>query len=243
MRGRSPLELLRYAPIFGGAYGLFSDLMGWSNRHDYSHSDAILEATKGISDIKAEPIGDYMRYTPMDRMFYLNQLNSLAGSTRRNALNTSGGNRGQAMASILAADNNALNQMGALARQAEEYNLGQREKAAEFNRDTNKFNAEQEMRSRLASAENTKLRLNALAQAYALRDAQDARISAARSANLTNLFNNLGNLGIDAANRLDRNWLIRTGALKGDMTFAQNNKKGKNKSYGGKIKRRRGLTT
>lgn len=245
-RGSSPLEWLRYVPALGGAVGVFSDLMGWTSKPDYSQADAVLEASKGIRDINPEVIGDYMRYTPLDRMFYLNQLNSAAGGTRRSLLNTSGGNRGQAAASILAADNSALNQMGSLIRQAEEYNLGQREKVAEFNRDTNKFNAEQIMRARLASAENTKLRLNALAQAYALRDAQDARVSAARSANLTNLFNSLGNIGIDTANRLDRNWLIRTGALKGDMTFKEQQKQDRKakekKAYGGRIKKRRGLT-
>lgn len=50
-------------------------------------------------------------------------MNSQAGATRRTILNSSGMNRAAATAGLLAADSNYLNKMGALARQAEEYNL------------------------------------------------------------------------------------------------------------------------
>ena len=47
--------------------------------------------------------------------------------------------------------------------------------------------------------------LQGLGQAAAMRDAIDARISAAKNANLTNLFNNIGNIGIDNFNRNQAN--------------------------------------
>lgn len=46
------------------------------------------------------------------------------------------------MAGILAADNNALNQLGVLRRGAAEDNLKQRQLVEDFNRQTNMFNTE-----------------------------------------------------------------------------------------------------
>lgn len=197
-QGSRWLTGLRFVPAIGAGIGVFSDLMGWTNKPDYSNADSILKAAGSIGDVHYTPIGDYMRYTPLDRLFYANQLGSQAGATRRNILNTSGGNRGTAMAGLLAADYNAQEQLGNLFRQAEEYNLGQREKVATFNRATNMFNAENELKAQIANRENAKIRVDAAARAAAIRDQVDARIGAARSANLTNLFNSLGDIGREA---------------------------------------------
>ena len=197
----SPLEGLRFAPAVGAGLGVFSDLMGWTGKPDYSNANAVLEATKGVKDVKFAPIGDYMKYTPFDKLFYINQLNANTGATRRNILNTAGGNRGAAMAGLLAADYNSQNQLGQLARQAEEYNLGQRERVATFNRGTNMFNSEGDLKAQVANNDVASLKANAAFQAASLRDAVDARASAAKSANLTNFFQALGDIGWEAVNR------------------------------------------
>lgn len=197
----SPLANLRYLPAIGSAINVFTDLMGWTNTPDYSNAQSILRATDNINKVKYTPIGDYLQYTPLDRMFYANQFGAQAGATRRNIINTSGGNRGTAMAGLLAADYNAQRQLGSLYRQAEEYNAAQREKVATFNRGTNMFNAENSLKAQIANKEDAKLYLEAAAKAAALRDAEDTRVGAARSANLTNLFDSLGNIGREAATR------------------------------------------
>ena len=191
----SPLSALRFVPAIGGAIGAFSDLMGWTNKPDYSNADLVLNAANDIKDVKYDPIGNYLTYNPLDRLFYANQLGAQAGATRRSIMNTSGGNRGTAMAGLLAADYNAQNQLGNLYRQAEEYNANQRERVATFNRGTNTFNAENFLKAAMASRDNAKARVNAAAQAAAIRDSVDARVGAARSANLTNLFDSLGDIG------------------------------------------------
>ena len=191
----SPLSALRFVPAIGGAIGAFSDLMGWTNKPDYSNADLVLNAANDIKDVKYDPIGNYLTYNPLDRLFYANQLGAQAGATRRSIMNTSGGNRGTAMAGLLAADYNAQNQLGNLYRQAEEYNANQRERVATFNRGTNMFNAENFLKAAMASRDNAKARVNAAAQAAAIRDAVDAKVGAARSANLTNLFDSLGDIG------------------------------------------------
>lgn len=192
---------LRYAPVVGSALGVFGDLLGITNKPDYSGADAILEASKGVRDVSFRPIGDYMAYNPFDRMFYLNQLNANAGASRRALTNQSAGNRGTAMAGILASDNNMMNSIGQMARQAEEYNLAQRQKVADFNRATNMFNSEGFLKAQQANQGASEVRMRAAQAAAAMRDAIDQRVGAARSANLTNLFNNLGDIGWEEFNR------------------------------------------
>ena len=132
-------------------------------------------------------------------MFYLNQLNANASATRRALTNQAAGNRGTAMAGILAADNNMMNSIGQLARQAEEYNLAQKQKTAEFNRATNMFNSELDLKAQQANQGASEVRMRAAQAAAALRDAIDQRIGTARSLNLTNLFESLGDIGREEA--------------------------------------------
>ena len=195
---------MRYAPIVGSAIGATSSLL---SKPDESSADAILTAAREAGQytpISFNPIGDYIQYNPFDRDYYINKLNAESGAARRAIINQSSGNRGNAMAGILAADYNAQNQLGTLARQAEEYNLAQRQKVAEFNRGTNMFNTEGMFKANTANqaarmqARNTLLQ--GTMQAERLRQAARQQLAAERSANLTNLFNNLGNIGRENMN-------------------------------------------
>lgn len=195
---------LRYAPVIGSTIGTISSLL---SKPDESSANAILTAAREASQytpISFNPIGDYIQYNPFDRDYYINKLNAESGAARRAIINQSSGNRGNAMAGILAADYNAQNQLGALARQAEEYNLAQRQKVAEFNRGTNMFNTEGMFKANTANqaarmqARNTLLQ--GTMQAERLRQAARQQLAAERSANLTNLFNNIGNIGRENMN-------------------------------------------
>ena len=195
---------MRYAPIVGSAIGAVSSLL---SKSDESSADAILTAAREAGQytpISFNPIGDYITYNPFDRDYYINKLNAESGAARRAIINQSSGNRGNAMAGILAADYNAQNQLGALARQAEEYNLAQRQKVAEFNRGTNMFNTEGMFKADTANqAAKMQVRntlLQGTMQAERLRQAARQQLAAERSANLTNLFNNIGNIGRENMN-------------------------------------------
>ena len=205
---------LRYAPVIGAAIGLGQNLF---SKPDYSSADTILEASRDAGNytpINYTPIGNYLQYRPFDRNFYLNKLNAQAGATRRAIMNTISPSRN---AALLAADYNAQGRLGDLARQAEEYNLAQRQAVETFNRGTNQANAEMGLKAAMANQEAAlkarSSRLSGVAQAMAVRDAVDARRGASMSANLTNLFDSLGNIGIDAYNREDRDKLIRAGVF------------------------------
>lgn len=195
---------MRYAPIVGSAIGAASSLL---SKPDESSADAILTAAREAGQytpISFNPIGDYIQYNPFDRDYYINKLNAESGAARRAIINQASGNRGNAMAGILAADYNAQNQLGALARQAEEYNLAQRQKVAEFNRGTNMFNTEgmfkADAANQVAKMQARSTLLQGTMQAERLRQAARQQLAAERSANLTNLFNNIGNIGRENMN-------------------------------------------
>lgn len=211
---RFDLTALRYAPVIGAAIGLGQNIF---SKPDYSSSDAILNAASEAgryTPVGFNPLGDYLTYRPFDRNYYINKLNAQSGATRRAIINQSAGNRATALAGLLAADYNAQGKLGDLARQAEEYNLGQREKVATFNRGTNQFNSEMGLKAAMANQETAlkarSQRLSGVAQAMAVRDAVDARRGASMSANLTNLFNSLGDIGRE---EYSRNMIMSNPAL------------------------------
>lgn len=214
---------LRYAPVIGAAIGLGQNLF---SRPDYTSADTILEAANqagNYTPIGYTPIGNYLQYRPFDRNFYLNKLNAQAGATRRAIMNTTSPSRN---AALLAADYNAQGRLGDLARQAEEYNLAQRQAVEQFNRATNQANAEMGLKAAMANQEAAlkarSSRLSGVAQAMAVRDAVDARRGASMSANLTNFFNSLGDIGRE---EYSRNMIMSNPALyysidsKGNVTY------------------------
>ena len=214
---------LRYAPVVGAAIGLGQNLF---SRPDYTSADAILEAANqagNYTPVGYTPIGNYLQYRPFDRNFYLNKLNAQAGATRRAIMNTTSPSRN---AALLAVDYNAQGRLGDLARQAEEYNLAQRQAVETFNRGTNQTNAEMGLKAAMANQEAAlkarSSRLSGVAQAMAVRDAVDARRGASMSANLTNFFNSLGDIGRE---EYSRNMIMSNPALyysidsKGNVTY------------------------
>lgn len=219
----SKLTWLRYAPVVGSAIGLGQNLF---SRPDYTSADTILEAANqagNYTPVDYTPIGNYLQYRPFDRNFYLNKLNAQAGATRRAIMNTTSPSRN---AALLAADYNAQGRLGDLARQAEEYNLAQRQAVETFNRGTNMANDEMGLKAAMANQEAAlkarSSRLSGVAQAMAVRDAVDARRGASMSANLTNFFNSLGDIGRE---EYSRNMIMSNPALyysidsKGNVTY------------------------
>lgn len=193
---------MRYIPAFASGVMSITDALGLTNKPDYGEAEAVLEAAKGVgtyNPIRFRPVGNYLTYRPFDRDFYANKLNAESSAARRAVLNTSGGNRAQALAGILATDYNAQGKMGDLFRQAEEYNLAQRQKVEDFNRATNMFNSEgifkadQANQSAQLQARSSYLK-GALAAAE-LRQKERQAATAARSANLSNFINSLGDIG------------------------------------------------
>ena len=233
----------RYAPIIGSGLASLSDLF---SKPDYGSADMISGVDLGAEAVGYAPIGNYLSYRPLDRDFYINKMNQQAAATRRGLMNTSGGNRLNAQAGILAADYNYGQNMGNLARQAEEYNQQLRERVEAFNRGTNMFNTETGLKASMFNAESRnaakRARLGQATTAAQMRQAIKDQDSARRSANITNFLQGLGDMGWEneQANWLDT--LAKSGVLK--MNTKGEYTGGTKKAKGGKVrtKKKKGLT-
>lgn len=196
---------LRYAPVIGSAISVMSDAFSKPN---YSYANEVLKAANKMGEydtVSAEPIGDYLTYRPFDINYVANQIRQ-QGNTQLNSIrNLSAGNRATAMMQQLANNYSIQNALANAYRQAEEYNLNQREKVATFNRGTNQFNSEMGLKAAMANQEAkmkaNNARYSGVVQAMNMKDTIDARRAASKSANLTNLFNSLGDIGKEAATR------------------------------------------
>ena len=233
----------RYAPIIGSGLASLSDLF---SKPDYDSADLISGVDLGAEAVGYAPIGNYLSYRPLDRDFYINKMNQQAAATRRGLMNTSGGNRLNAQAGILAADYNYGQNMGNLARQAEEYNQQLRERVEAFNRGTNMFNTETGLKASMFNAESRnaakRARLGQATTVAQLRQGIKDQDSARRSANITNFLQGLGDIGWEneQANWLDT--LAKSGVLK--MNTKGEYTGGTKKAKGGKVrtKKKKGLT-
>lgn len=193
--GGGVLPYMRYAPAVGAGINALTDLIGSTNKYDYSSVDLIQDVIDNLQTVSYKPVGNYLTYRPFDRNFYINKLNSQASATRRAIEGLSGGNRATKIAGIVASDYNTQGRLGDLARQAEEYNLAQRERVEAFNRGTNQLNSEMGLRAGQINKQNDELRLKSAITQAQLRDQIDSAVSAARSANLNNFLDSLGDIG------------------------------------------------
>lgn len=241
-RGRKRQTWTRYAPIIGSGLASLSDLF---SKPDYGSADMIGGVDLGAEAVGYAPIGNYLSYRPLDRDFYINKMNQQAAATRRGLMNTSGGNRLNAQAGILAADYNYGQSIGDLARQAEEYNQQLRERVEAFNRGTNMFNTETGLKASMFNAESRnaakRARLGQATTAAQMRQAIKDQDAARRSANITNFLQGLGDMGWENEQKSWLDELAKSGVLKmntrGEYT-------GGTKAQGGKVrtKKKKGLT-
>lgn len=214
-------NFLQFAPVLGSLVGLFD------NEPNYSNADLIAKGRRGIRDVRARAIGNYLQYNPFDINFEQNKLAGITAGTQRAVINNSA-NRGQAIASLLPLYGQELTQLGQLYRSAREYNDTQRKAVADFNRYTDLYNAQFGMQADQANANLDTQRANLYTQEANMRDNIESAASKAKSQNITNIFDNLGNLGRSIYTDQQMKWLLENGYIP--------TMKAKN---GGKVKRKK----
>ena len=200
-------SLLRYAPAVGSAIGA---LAGVLTNPDYENAEILKrEAANLPSDrVRARTLDNYLTYRPLDRNYYLNQLNAQANATRR-AIQNAGGNAGSVMAGLLASGYNTQNAIGNALMQMDMYNEQNRQRVADFNRATDQYNSQALMNTDAQNAslamDRARLRSSLMDRYANMRELSDSQLEAMRSQNLMDLFNNLGMIGREAmyANTLD----------------------------------------
>ena len=228
-------NLLRYIPAFGSALGVGHGLLSKPN---YSRADALAQFAQNagkITPISYDPLGNYLTYRPVDMNYIANRMAAQAGATRRNIMNTSGGNRANAIGSLLAADYNSQIAQADALRQGEDTNWNRLMQTETFNRGTNQYNSEAALKAAMANQEArmkaSQLGLSGYTNAMQMKDAIDAQRAKTLSANLTNLFESLGQIGEEQFDRNRLKWLERKGVLRSDYfdtdKYNRNNKKTK----------------
>ena len=242
-------DWMRYAGLFGPAVGLGMQMAG-IGKPDYSSLDAAVNGSGNAYLANWMPIGNYLRYEPMDIWFEQNRLNANARATDRAILN-SGANQGAKAASLLASGYNNQVASGDLYRKAREYNDAQKYQIAGFNRGTDQFNAEAFNRNSQFNADalNRARQFNrSLAmQAANQKLASDAGWYNGIYGNVAGLFKGLSELGRENA---QYNWLSNLAAdgvfgnlgtsYTGQRYIEDKNKKNTT-AKGGKLKKK-GLT-
>ena len=182
-------SLLRYAPVAIQGITALTDALGKTNKPDYSNPDLIAANTQKIA---YKPVGNYLTYKPFDINYAANKLANQAAATRRAALDLSGGNRGTAMANLLAADLNAQTALGDAYVESWLANREQEQKVEDFNRSTNMANSQMGL---TADQANQRIALESAIQQAAMRESIDKYMSEAKSTNLNTFLDNIQNIG------------------------------------------------
>ncbi len=214
---------------------------------DYSNADALanLAATTGrtASTISPPKIGDYLTYRPVDRNFIANQTLAQANNINRTLAGLSGGNRGTAAANILGNDYNTLVALGTDYMNAYEKNREQEQKVAQFNRETNKLNADWQMAADRANQDAYNNRLNLQANfnkdAINMRNTLETNKGNAISASLTGLANLIYNLYQDDYDKKLQKYSIDMGNASPSTRYEYPKTSG---AKGGKLRTRRKRT-
>lgn len=240
-------EKLRYAGLFGPLVGLGMQAMG-IGKPDYSRMDAAVEAASDAPALAGyKPIGNYLQYKPMDIWYEQNRMNANSRATDRAILNNASP-IGTKMAGLLANSYNSQIASGDLYRKALEYNDAQKQRATEFNRGTDMYNANAFNQASATNAEianrQRQFRAQMAMDAANRRMAADAAWNQGIYGNVSGLFKGISDLGRENA---QHNMIADMAAdgIFGVMTPKSNTGKRvvtTKKSCGGKIKRKRSLT-
>ena len=217
--GRSN-EALRYAPAIGLGAAIISDALGITNNPEYENAARIEAASKAdYKPVGFERLGNYLKYKPFDTDYLLNRMDADAAASRRAIANQSAGNRGAAIAGILASDYNTIGRLGEAKIAADKENFARRAQVEEFNRATNQYNSQGALQADIANqgayANALGRRLTGLTTAAQMRQGIKDAAEANRAANISEFLSALGDIGYENKSMNIIRRLAESGALGG----------------------------
>ena len=239
--------------LFGPAVGL--GLMGLGvGKPNVASYDAAASGAGNYTTADWMPRGDFLTYKPIDPWRWTNPILANSRATDRAIVNNSGGNRGTAMAGLLANGYNTTIGLGEAGLKGEDANFDRRLKIAAHNADVHKSNqGEYGVTSRFnADAYNNANRASAQMKLHAASAKDDANRWWASNlyGNINGLFDNINQWekwkrDHNSVARMAANGVFGVGTedtpIFGD--YVREDKKGKRSaSNGGKLKKKRGLT-
>ena len=193
------LNLARYAPILGNLAATINNLV---TKPDYSRANALKDEARRVGNwnpVTPNLLSERAYYKPINPLEAMNTYMAQANASRKDLLNTAGGNKALAMSSLSSARNRDINALSKAQLDIENANLNRYNEVQRFNSGISQYNSEASLRAAMA---NEQARLNAsnaraglMDKAFAMQDAIDAQRSTALSSNLSNLFENIGDIG------------------------------------------------
>lgn len=195
-------EALRYAPAIGLGAAVLSDALGLTNNPEYENAARIEAASRAdYKPVGFERLGNYLKYKPFDTDYLLNRMDADAAASRRAIANQSAGNRGAAIAGILASDYNTIGRLGEAKIAADKENFARRAQVEEFNRATNQYNSQGALQADIANqgayANAIGKRLTGLTTAAQMRQGIKDAAEANRAANISEFLSALGDIGYE----------------------------------------------
>lgn len=191
----------RELPLWIQGGRAFSDMMGWTNKVDYSNSNMIRAARNRLSPIATPQIFGSLRYQPVDISDDIDRAMALAGTTRRALYDNAGANRAAANAAQIVQDYNTINAIGNMASAARQEEYNRRKEYAKYYDDIASANATLSMTAATTNQRLQELGLNAALQEAALRDVAETQAAKAREGTLNTFLENLQSLGIENQNK------------------------------------------
>lgn len=184
----------------------FSDALRYASAIPFDHLMNTNDRRGKVKDytqerVQFDPIGNQLTYNPADTYATLNKMNAQSGATRRALLANAGMNRGAAAASLLAADNNYINNVGEAIRRDENANFERKRAVENFNRQTNMVNSQGKSQTDMF---NSRMNMGAFQlnqQAENMREERRRNYWSNFAQGLNDLATSLGNIGKENMNR------------------------------------------
>ena len=240
--------LTRYAPILSGGLGVLSDVLGLTNKPDYTYADELKSEIDKINHITSSPIGDYLPYNPIDINYWYNRALANNRGTNRNLIDNSNGSGAIANANLVANNYNFVNSIGDLGFNGENQNWARLKDVVNFNRGTNQYNSDLDYKTQVTNEEMQKDKLGLLTNYYNLINSINTYSDQGRNANLSGFIDNLARIGDEnfAINQVNSNGALYYGTGIDGMQWyksAQNkNTEPKYGACGGKLRHARKST-
>lgn len=203
-------DTLRYMPAISSLVATGLDAFGVTNNPDHKGSQEIKDVVNNQTDVSTRRIDTNLNLQPLDTNFYYNRQAAQAAANRQ-AIANNALTSGQAIAGLLAANQNDQMQSAVLARQATELANEQALKEATFDMTKQKENAGLDLQEAALRHSQDKLKLTGIQAANTLEATEDAAADAARSANMNALTTSIGNIGTDMFNRQQSDMLLSSG--------------------------------
>lgn len=198
--------LLRYASPLINAGTFINNL----KKPDYSNAERIEKAAQNITKAEYTPLGDYLHLEEIDPNSLVNPILANAAANRK-AIQNQGLNAGQAIYSMLAANNATNKAIGDARLQAIQANNAIKAQEAQFNRGTNQANAQMGLQVAGMNQDRDRYILGAIQTGANMRESIDAQRSTALSQSLTGLGTDLANIGREHIDRSMLDKLIKAG--------------------------------